>query len=76
MNSGEFEEGVSIDEHFVQRYGSILRPARVGERVAALLDDPHIRRASPTAFAAKATSCRSTYDPKSTPIPEEAILND
>jgi len=69
MNTDEFEEGVSIDEHFVQRYGSILRPARVGERVAALLDDPHIRRASPTAFAAIATSCGATYHPHRAAIP-------
>jgi len=33
-------EGVSIDEHVIQRYGSILRPAQVGERVAQLLGDP------------------------------------
>ena len=33
-------EGVSIDEHVMQRYGSILRPAQVGERVAELLSDP------------------------------------
>jgi NAD(P)-dependent dehydrogenase (short-subunit alcohol dehydrogenase family) len=33
-------EGVSIDEHVRQRYGSILRPAQVGERVAELLSDP------------------------------------
>ena len=33
-------EGVSIDEHVMQRYGSILRRAQVGERVAELLGDP------------------------------------
>jgi NAD(P)-dependent dehydrogenase (short-subunit alcohol dehydrogenase family) len=33
-------EGVSIEEHVMQRYGSILRPAEVGERVAELLGDP------------------------------------
>jgi NAD(P)-dependent dehydrogenase (short-subunit alcohol dehydrogenase family) len=33
-------EGVSAEEHVVQRYGSILRPAEVGERVAELLADP------------------------------------
>ena len=32
-------EGVSIDEHVI-RYGSILRSAQVGERVAQLLADP------------------------------------
>jgi NAD(P)-dependent dehydrogenase (short-subunit alcohol dehydrogenase family) len=33
-------EGVSIDEHVMQRYGSILRPAQLGDRVAELLGDP------------------------------------
>jgi NAD(P)-dependent dehydrogenase (short-subunit alcohol dehydrogenase family) len=33
-------EGISIDEHVMQRYGSILRPAQVGEQVAELLADP------------------------------------
>ena len=33
-------EGVSVDEHVMHRYGSILRPAQVGEGVAALLGDP------------------------------------
>jgi NAD(P)-dependent dehydrogenase (short-subunit alcohol dehydrogenase family) len=32
--------GMSIDEHVMQRYGSILRPAQVGEQVAELLGDP------------------------------------
>jgi len=33
-------EGVSIEEHVMQRYGSILRPGHVGEQVAELLGDP------------------------------------
>jgi NAD(P)-dependent dehydrogenase (short-subunit alcohol dehydrogenase family) len=33
-------EGVSAEEHVMQRYGSILRPAEVGGRVAELLADP------------------------------------
>ena len=37
-------ESVSIDEHVMQRYGSILRPAQVGERVAELLGDPRYMR--------------------------------
>jgi hypothetical protein len=32
-------EGVSADEHVIRRYGSILRPADVGQRVAELLAD-------------------------------------
>ena len=33
-------EGVSIEEYVMQRYGSILRPAQIGEQVAELLGDP------------------------------------
>lgn len=33
-------EGISIDEHVLRRYGSILRPTQVGEQVAELLGDP------------------------------------
>jgi hypothetical protein len=32
-------EGVSIEELVMQRYGSIRRPAQVGEQVAELLGD-------------------------------------
>ncbi len=32
-------EGVSAEEHVIGRYGSILRPAEVGQRVAELLAD-------------------------------------
>jgi hypothetical protein len=34
-------EGLSAEEHVMQRYGSILRPAEIGERVAEFLADPH-----------------------------------
>jgi NAD(P)-dependent dehydrogenase (short-subunit alcohol dehydrogenase family) len=37
-------EGVSIDEHVMQRYGSILSPARVGEQVAELLGESRYRQ--------------------------------
>jgi len=33
-------EGVSAEEHILERYGSELRPERVGEQVAELLIDP------------------------------------
>jgi hypothetical protein len=33
-------EGVSIEELVMQRYGSILRPAQIGEQVAEILDNP------------------------------------
>jgi NAD(P)-dependent dehydrogenase (short-subunit alcohol dehydrogenase family) len=37
-------EGVNIDEHVIQRYGSILRPAQVAEQVSELLGDPRYMR--------------------------------
>jgi hypothetical protein len=40
MNTDEFEDGNSIDEHVIKRYGSVLRPAQIGEQVAELLGDP------------------------------------
>jgi len=33
-------EGVSIDELVMQRYGSVLRPAQIGEQVAEILGNP------------------------------------
>jgi NAD(P)-dependent dehydrogenase (short-subunit alcohol dehydrogenase family) len=33
-------EGISMDEHVMRRYGSILRAAQIGEQVAELLGDP------------------------------------
>ena len=33
-------EGISMDEHVMRRYGSILRPVQIGEQVAELLGDP------------------------------------
>jgi len=33
-------EGISIDEYVMQRYGSILRPAQIGEQVAEILGNP------------------------------------
>jgi hypothetical protein len=33
-------DGISIDEHVMKRYGSVLRPAQVGEQIAELLSDP------------------------------------
>src|SRR5258708_25497416 len=34
-------EGVSAEEHVMQRYGSIMRPADFGHRVTQLLARPH-----------------------------------
>jgi len=33
-------EGVSVDEHIVQRYGSHLQPSQIGRQVARLIVDP------------------------------------
>jgi len=32
-------EGISVNEHVMKRYGSVLRPAQIGEQVAQLLSD-------------------------------------
>lgn len=37
-------EGVSIEEFVLQRYGSVLRPAQIGEQVAELLSNPLYRQ--------------------------------
>jgi len=47
-------EGVSVEKHVMQRYGSILRPREVGERVAELLADP--RYASGVAYGFRANT--------------------
>jgi NAD(P)-dependent dehydrogenase (short-subunit alcohol dehydrogenase family) len=47
-------EGVSAEEHVMQRYGSILRPAEVGGRVVELLTDP--RYASGVAYGFRANT--------------------
>jgi hypothetical protein len=46
-------EGVSAEEHVMQRYGSILRSAEVGERVAELLADPRYVSGVAYGFRAK-----------------------
>jgi NAD(P)-dependent dehydrogenase (short-subunit alcohol dehydrogenase family) len=47
-------EGVSVEEHVMKRYGSILRPTEFGERVAELLADP--RYASGVAYGFRANT--------------------
>ena len=34
------EENISVGEDVIKRYGSVLRPAQIGEQVAELLGDP------------------------------------
>jgi NAD(P)-dependent dehydrogenase (short-subunit alcohol dehydrogenase family) len=46
-------EGISIDEHVMKRYGSVLRPAQVGEQVAELLSDPRYVRGVAYGFRSK-----------------------
>ena len=53
-------EGVSAEEHVMQRYGSILRPAEVGERVAELLADP--RYAGGVAYGFRANTAIMPLD--------------
>ena len=64
-------EGISIEEHLMQRYGSILRPAQIGEQVAELLSDP--RYVGGVAYGFRNGSdilpLDVTYDPKSASIP-------
>jgi NAD(P)-dependent dehydrogenase (short-subunit alcohol dehydrogenase family) len=57
-------EGVSVDEHVMQRYGSILRPAQVGEQVAELLSDPRYRHG--VAYGFRSESGILPLDVKST----------
>jgi len=64
-------EGVSIEEHVMQRYGSILRPAQVGQQVAELLGDPLYMYGVAYGFRNESgiLPLDLTYDPKSTAIP-------
>jgi len=71
-------EGISVDEHVMKRYGSVLRPAQVGEQVAELLGDPRYMQGVAYGFLSESDilPLDVTYDPKNTAIPEEAIVND
>jgi NAD(P)-dependent dehydrogenase (short-subunit alcohol dehydrogenase family) len=64
-------EGVSIDEHLMRRYGSILRPAQIGEQVAELLSDPRYMHGVAYGFHNESDilPLDVTYDPKSKTIP-------
>jgi NAD(P)-dependent dehydrogenase (short-subunit alcohol dehydrogenase family) len=63
-------EGLSIEEHVMQRYGSILRPAQVGEQVAELLGDPRYMYGVAYGFRNESDilPLDVAYDPKSTAI--------
>ena len=64
-------EGVSIEEHIMQRYGSILLPAQIGEQVAELLGDPRYRYGVAYGFRNESDilPLDVTYDSNSTAIP-------
>jgi len=69
-------EGISVDEHVMKRYGSILRPAQVGEQVVELLCDPRYTQGVAYGFRSGSdiVPLDVTYDPTSTAIPEEVIV--
>ena len=71
-------EGISVDEHVMKRYGSVLRPAQVGEQGAELLGDPRYMQGVAYGFRSESDilPLDVTYDPENTAIPEEAIVND
>src|SRR5260370_827715 len=48
-------EGLSAEEHVMQRYGSIMRPADFGQRVTELLADPHYASGVAYGFRANAS---------------------
>ena len=64
-------EGISVDEHVMQRYGSVLRPEQVGEQVAELLFDPRYMGGVAYGFRNESdiVPLDVTYDPKSAAAP-------
>jgi NAD(P)-dependent dehydrogenase (short-subunit alcohol dehydrogenase family) len=64
-------EGVSLDQHVIERYGSILRPAQVGEQVAELLGDPRYMHGVAYGFRNESDilPLDVPYDPKNAAIP-------
>jgi NAD(P)-dependent dehydrogenase (short-subunit alcohol dehydrogenase family) len=70
------KEGISLDEHVMKRYGSVLCPAQVGEQVAELLGDSRYLRGVAYGFrsGSEIVHLDVTYDRASTAIPEEVIV--
>jgi len=70
-------EGISVDEHVMKRYGSVLRPAQVGEQVVELLGDPRYRQGVAYGFRSESDilPLDVAYVPRNTAIPEAAIVN-
>jgi NAD(P)-dependent dehydrogenase (short-subunit alcohol dehydrogenase family) len=71
-------EGVSVDEHVMKRYGSVLHPMQIGKQVAELLADPRYMQGVAYGFRSECEilPLDVTYDASNTAIPEEAIVND
>jgi hypothetical protein len=70
-------EGITVDEHVMKRYGSVLRPPQIGEQVAELLDDPRYMEGVAYGFRSGSDilPLDVPYDRRITAIPEEAIVN-
>jgi NAD(P)-dependent dehydrogenase (short-subunit alcohol dehydrogenase family) len=71
-------EGISVDQHVMKRYGSVLHPAQVGRQVAELLGDPRYTQGVAYGFRSQSDilPLDVTYDPRNTAVPEEEIVND
>jgi NAD(P)-dependent dehydrogenase (short-subunit alcohol dehydrogenase family) len=70
-------EGISVDEHVMKRYGSVLRPPQIGEQVAELLGDPRYMEGVAYGFRSGSgiLPLDLPYDRRITAVPEEAIVN-
>jgi hypothetical protein len=70
-------EGISVDEHVMKRYGSVLRPPQIGEQVAELLGDPRYMEGVAYGFRSGSDilPLDVPYDRRITAVPEEAIVN-
>jgi NAD(P)-dependent dehydrogenase (short-subunit alcohol dehydrogenase family) len=70
-------EGISVGEHVMKRYGSVLRPPQIGEQVAELLGDPRYMEGVAYGFRSGSDilPLDVPYDRRITTVPEEAIVN-
>jgi NAD(P)-dependent dehydrogenase (short-subunit alcohol dehydrogenase family) len=70
-------EGISVEEHVMKRYGSVLRPPQIGEQVAELLGDPRYMEGVAYGFRSGSDilPLDVPYDRRITAVPEEAIVN-
>ena len=70
-------EGISVDEHVMKRYGSVLRPPQIGEQVAELLGDPRYMEGVAYGFRSGSDilPLDVPYDRRISAVPEEAIVN-